>query len=392
MAGRIDDEYQALKARAHHVVVERLDEEGIEVGKVARDRLVEFVRATVSKFIAQSRIPLSNRDLAQLGNDLVDEVVGFGPLEPLLQDTRVNDILVNGPEAIYIEVAGVLQKAAVRFMDGAHVMRIIRRILAPLGRRLDESSPMVDARLPDGSRVNAIIPPLALDGPSVSIRKFSADMLTADQLLANGSMSQECLAVLKRAVEGHRNIIISGGTGTGKTTMLNLISNYIPRNERIITIEDSAELNLHHPHVVRLETRPPNTEGRGRVTARDLVVNALRMRPDRIIVGEVRSSEIIELLQAMNTGHDGSMSTLHANSSRDAIVRIETLLAISGYEASEQSVSRLIASAVDLIVQLVRLPDGRRRVQEVVAVEQDEHYRCVLKPVYRSEDDARMVS
>lgn len=392
MAGRIDDEYQALKARAHHVVVERLDEEGIEVGKVARDRLVEFVRATVSKFIAQSRIPLSNRDLAQLGNDLVDEVVGFGPLEPLLQDTRVNDILVNGPEAIYIEVAGVLQKAAVRFMDDAHVMRIIRRILAPLGRRLDESSPMVDARLPDGSRVNAIIPPLALDGPSMSIRKFSADMLTADQLLANGSMSQECLTVLKRAVEGHRNIIISGGTGTGKTTMLNLISNYIPRNERIITIEDSAELNLHHPHVVRLETRPPNTEGRGRVTARDLVVNALRMRPDRIIVGEVRSSEIIELLQAMNTGHDGSMSTLHANSSRDAIVRIETLLAISGYEASEQSVSRLIASAVDLIVQLVRLPDGRRRVQEVVAVEQDEHYRCVLKPVYRSEDDARMVS
>ena len=392
MAGRIDDEYQALKARAHHVVVERLDEEGIEVGKVARDRLVEFVRATVSKFIAQSRIPLSNRDLVQLGNDLVDEVVGFGPLEPLLQDTRVNDILVNGPEAIYIEVAGVLQKAAVRFMDDAHVMRIIRRILAPLGRRLDESSPMVDARLPDGSRVNAIIPPLALDGPSVSIRKFSADMLTADQLLANGSMSQECLTVLKRAVEGHRNIIISGGTGTGKTTMLNLISNYIPRNERIITIEDSAELNLHHPHVVRLETRPPNTEGRGRVTARDLVVNALRMRPDRIIVGEVRSSEIIELLQAMNTGHDGSMSTLHANSSRDAIVRIETLLAISGYEASEQSVSRLIASAVDLIVQLVRLPDGRRRVQEVVAVEQDEHYRCVLKPVYRSEDDARMVS
>lgn len=392
MAGRIDDEYQALKARAHHVVVERLDEEGIEVGKVARDRLVEFVRATVSKFIAQSRIPLSNRDLAQLGNDLVDEVVGFGPLEPLLQDTRVNDILVNGPESIYIEVAGVLQRAAVRFMDDAHVMRIIRRILAPLGRRLDESSPMVDARLPDGSRVNAIIPPLALDGPSVSIRKFSADMLTADQLLANGSMSQECLNVLKRAVEGRRNIIISGGTGTGKTTMLNLISNYIPRNERIITIEDSAELNLKHPHVVRLETRPPNTEGRGRITARDLVVNALRMRPDRIILGEVRSSEIIELLQAMNTGHDGSMSTLHANSSRDAIVRIETLLAISGYEASEQSVSRLIASAVDLIVQLVRLPDGRRHVQEVVAVEQDEHYRCALKPVYRSEDDARMVS
>ncbi|WP_111657727.1 CpaF family protein [Isoalcanivorax indicus] len=392
MAGRIDDEYQALKARVHHVVVERLDEEGIEVAKASQERLVDFVRAAVSKFIAQSRIPLSNRDLAQLSSDLIDEVVGFGPLEPLLKDPRINDILVNGAESVYVEVAGVLQKAPVRFMDDGHVMRIIRRILAPLGRRLDESSPMVDARLPDGSRVNAIIPPLALDGPSVSIRKFSADMLTADQLLANGSMSQECLTVLKRAVEDRRNIIISGGTGTGKTTMLNLISNYIPRNERIITIEDSAELSLRHPHVVRLETRPPNTEGRGRVSSRDLVVNALRMRPDRIIVGEVRSSEIIELLQAMNTGHDGSMSTLHANSSRDAIVRIETLLAISGYEASEQSVSRLIASAVDIIVQLVRMPDGRRLVQEVVAVEQDEHYRCALRPVYRSEDDARMVS
>ncbi|MCH8542356.1 MAG: CpaF family protein [Alcanivorax sp.] len=392
MAGRIDDEYQALKARAHQMVVERLDEEGIEVGRVSRERLVEFIRAAASKYIAQSRIPLSNRDVSQLSNDLVDEVTGYGPLEPLLSDPRVNDILVNGPDSVYTEVSGVLHKAAVRFIDDDHVMRIIRRILAPLGRRLDESSPMVDARLPDGSRVNAIIPPLALDGPSISIRKFSQDMLTADQLLANGSMTQECLQVLKQAVEGRRNIIISGGTGTGKTTMLNMISHYIPRNERILTIEDSAELSLRHPHVVRLETRPPNTEGKGRVTSRDLVVNALRMRPDRIIVGEVRSSEIIELLQAMNTGHDGSMSTLHANSSRDALVRIETLLAISGYEASEQSISRLIASAVDLIVQLVRTADGRRMVREVVAVEQDDQFRCVLKPIYRSEDDTRMVS
>ena len=392
MAGRIDDEYQALKARAHQMVVERLDEEGIEVGRVSRERLVEFIRAAASKYIAQSRIPLSNRDVNQLSSDLVDEVTGFGPLEPLLADARINDILVNGPDSVYTEVSGVLQKAAVRFIDDAHVMRIIRRILAPLGRRLDESSPMVDARLPDGSRVNAIIPPLALDGPSISIRKFSQDMLTADQLLANGPMTQECLQVLKQAVEARRNIIISGGTGTGKTTMLNMISHYIPRNERILTIEDSAELSLRHPHVVRLETRPPNTEGKGRVTSRDLVVNALRMRPDRIIVGEVRSSEIIELLQAMNTGHDGSMSTLHANSSRDALVRIETLLAISGYEASEQSISRLIASAVDLIVQLVRTADGRRMVREVVAVEQDDQFRCVLKPVYRSEDDTRMVS
>lgn len=386
ISGRTDDDYLALKARVHHAVVERLDEEGIEVGKVSRDRLTEFVRSVVSKYIVQGRIPMSNRDVQLLGQDLLDEVTGFGPLEPLLNDPRINDILVNGPDAVYIEISGVLQRAHIRFMDDAHVMRIIRRILAPLGRRLDESSPMVDARLPDGSRVNAIIPPLALDGPSISIRKFSADMLTADQLLANGSMSEQCLAVLKRAVEERRNIIISGGTGTGKTTMLNMISHYIPRNERIITIEDSAELSLAHPHVVRLETRPPNTEGRGRISARDLVVNALRMRPDRIILGEVRSSEIIELLQAMNTGHDGSMSTLHANSSQDAIVRIETLLAVSGYEASEQSISRLIASAVDMIVQLVRMPDGRRMVQEVVAVEQDEHYRCRLAPIYRSKE------
>ncbi|HAV68367.1 MAG TPA: ATPase, partial [Alcanivorax sp.] len=272
MAGRFDQEYQQLKERAHRWVVERLDEEGIEVGKATRDALAEFTRNHVGQYISHNRVPLSTQDLNQLVRDILDEVTGFGPLEPLLADTSVNDILVNGPEHVFVEVAGVLQRANTRFINDDHVTRVIRRMLAPLGRRLDEASPMVDARLPDGSRVNAIIPPLALDGPTISIRKFTGNHLSAQQLIENGSMTDACLDVLIRAVESRRNIIISGGTGTGKTTMLNLISQYIPRAERILTIEDSAELVLNHPHVVRLETRPANTEGKGRITARELVV------------------------------------------------------------------------------------------------------------------------
>ena len=273
----------------------------------------------------------------------------------------------------------------VRFINDDHVIRVIRRMLAPLGRRLDEASPMVDARLPDGSRVNAIIPPLALNGPSISIRKFTRNHLSAEEMIRSGSLTQACLDTLITAVETRRNIIISGGTGTGKTTMLNLISQYIPREERILTIEDSAELVLNHPHVVSLETRPANTEGKGRVTARELVINSLRMRPDRVILGEVRSHEIIELLQAMNTGHEGSMSTIHANSTRDALVRIETLLAVSGYEASEKAIGRLIGSALDVIIQLERLPDGRRRVSEVVALTPTDDEQYNLDYLYRSE-------
>jgi len=383
--GRIDQEYQQLKERAHRWVVERLDEEGIEVGRAERDVLADFVNHQVGQYITQNRVPLSTQDLKQLSRDTLFEVVGFGPLEPLLMDERVNDILVNGPEHVFVEVAGILQRAHTRFINDEHVIRVIRRMLAPLGRRLDEASPMVDARLPDGSRVNAIIPPLALDGPSISIRKFTGNHLTARQLIEGGSMTQACLDVLIRAVESRRNIIISGGTGTGKTTMLNLISQYIPRTERILTIEDSAELVLHHPHVVRLETRPANTEGKGRISPRELVVNALRMRPDRIILGEVRSAEIIELLQAMNTGHEGSMSTIHANNTRDALVRIETLLAVSGYDASEKAIGRLIGSALDIIIQLVRRPDGKRAVSEVVSLSPTDTDPYHMDYLYRSQ-------
>ena len=384
MAGRIDDEYQQLKAATHRRVVERLDEEGIEVSRVPAERLLDVIRRSVMQHVKESRIPLSSQDTNQLVRDMLDEVTGFGPLEPLLKDPRINDILVNGPNSVFIEVAGVLQKTQARFIDDDHVLRVIRRILAPLGRRLDEASPMVDARLPDGSRVNAVIPPLALDGPSISVRKFTRNHLMADDLIRAGSMTEECLRVLIEAVQAKRNIIVSGGTGTGKTTMLNLISQYIPKNQRILTIEDSAELVLNHPHVVRMETRPANAEGKGRVAARDLVVNALRMRPDRIIVGEVRSSEIIELLQAMNTGHDGSMSTLHANGTREALVRIETLLAVSGYEASEKAIARLISSALDVIVQLERLPDGKRIIKEVVQLVPDDQNLYGMEYLYRS--------
>lgn len=384
MAGRIDDEYQQLKAATHRRVVERLDEEGIEVSRVPSERLLDVIRRSVMQHVKESRIPLSSQDTNQLVRDMLDEVTGFGPLEPLLKDPRINDILVNGPNSVFIEVAGVLQKTQARFIDDDHVLRVIRRILAPLGRRLDEASPMVDARLPDGSRVNAVIPPLALDGPSISVRKFTRNHLMADDLIRAGSMTEECLRVLIEAVQAKRNIIVSGGTGTGKTTMLNLISQYIPKNQRILTIEDSAELVLNHPHVVRMETRPANAEGKGRVAARDLVVNALRMRPDRIIVGEVRSSEIIELLQAMNTGHDGSMSTLHANGTREALVRIETLLAVSGYEASEKAIARLISSALDVIVQLERLPDGKRIIKEVVQLVPDDQNLYGMEYLYRS--------
>ncbi|MBU58754.1 MAG: ATPase [Alcanivorax sp.] len=386
MPGRIDQEFQELKERAHRWVVERLDEEGIEVGRTKVDTLAEFVHHNLSQFISQNRVPLSTRDLNQLSRDTLNEVVGYGPLEPLLADESINDILVNGPEDVFVEVAGVLQRARTRFINDDHVIRVIRRMLAPLGRRLDEASPMVDARLPDGSRVNAIIPPLALDGPTISIRKFTRNHLTARELINSGSMTEACLEVLIRAVESRRNIIVSGGTGTGKTTMLNLISQHIPRQERILTIEDSAELVLHHPHVVRLETRPANTEGKGRITARELVVNALRMRPDRIILGEVRSAEIIELLQAMNTGHEGSMSTIHANSTRDALVRIETLLAVSGYDASEKAIGRLIGSALDIIIQLVRRPDGKRKVSEVVSLSPTDAEPYHMDYLYRSRD------
>ncbi|PCM44262.1 CpaF family protein [Marinobacter sp. ANT_B65] len=386
MLTRVDDTYQALKKQVHLHLVERLDEEGVEVEKTDRQQLVAFVQSNVSQYVMAHRIPLATAGQNLLVKESVDEITGFGPLEPLLADPDINDILVNGPKDIFIEISGVLQRAQTRFIDDDHVIRIIRRILAPLGRRLDESSPMVDARLPDGSRVNAIIPPIALDGPSMSIRKFTAKHLGANDLVNKGAMTMECLDVLTRIVEGRRNLLVSGGTGSGKTTILNMLSHFIPKDERIVTIEDSAELQLDHPHIVRLETRPTNTEGAGRVTPQDLVINALRMRPDRVIVGEVRSGEVVELLQAMNTGHEGSMSTIHSNSARDALIRIETLLAVNGYDAGEKAIARLIGSSLDVIVQLTRLPDGRRLVSEVVALKPTASDPYRMETLYRANE------
>lgn len=386
MATRIDEEYQQLKRQVHAYLVERLDEEGVEVERTEKSKLDAFVQVNVAQYINTHRIPLAASDQSMLARETMDEIVGYGPLEPLLADGQINDILVNGPRSVFVEVAGVLQKAHTRFIDDEHVMRIIRRVLAPLGRRLDESSPMVDARLPDGSRVNAIIPPIALDGPSISIRKFTNKHLTASDLVNRGSMTRECLDLLISIVQGRRNLLVSGGTGTGKTTILNMLSQYLPKDERIVTIEDSAELQLEHPHIVRLETRPANAEGSGRISARELVINALRMRPDRVIVGEVRSGEIIELLQAMNTGHEGSMSTIHANTSKDALIRIETLLAVNGYDAGERAIGRLISSSLDVIVQLARLPSGRRLVSEVVALTPTKDDPYLSRTLYRAKE------
>jgi len=386
VATRVDEEYQQLKKQVHAYLIERLDEEGIEVERTDVGQLEKFVESNVNQYIAYHRIPLATVEQVMLGRETRDEIVGLGPLEPLLADEEVNDILVNGPLNVFVEVAGVLQKAQTRFIDDDHVMRIIRRILAPLGRRLDESSPMVDARLQDGSRVNAIIPPIALDGPSISIRKFTQKHLAASDLVNLGSLTRECLDLLVKIVQGRRNLLVSGGTGTGKTTILNLLSQFIPKDERIVTIEDSAELQLNHPHIVRLETRPANAEGTGRISARELVINALRMRPDRVIVGEVRAGEIIELMQAMNTGHEGSMSTIHANSTKDAMIRIETLLAVNGYDAGEQAIGRLIGSSLDVLVQLKRLSNGRRIVSEVVEMTPTKSNPYHMNVLYRAPD------
>jgi pilus assembly protein CpaF len=313
-------------------------------------------------------IPLSRADRDRLVTDVQHEVFGLGPLETLMKDPEITDILVNTHANVFVERYGKLERTDVRFRDDAHLMQIIERIVTRVGRRVDESSPMVDARLVDGSRVNAIVPPLALDGPILSIRRFGAERLTINDLIQFNSLPPQIAEVAAACVKSRLNVLISGGTGAGKTTLLNCLSNYIPENERIVTIEDSAELKLQQPHVVRLETRPPNIEGLGTITQRDLVRNALRMRPDRIIVGEVRGGEALDMMQAMNTGHDGSISTIHANSARDALSRLETMMLMAGISLPERALREQIASALDLIVQLARLSDGSRRLVEFAEV------------------------
>lgn len=384
------DSYQDVKLRLHHFLIDRIEEERLPVGEMTKDDLTTYVRNKVIRYVSDHHLALSAFDTEHLSREMVDELTGYGPLEKLIQDEQINDILVNGCRHIFVERAGKLQHTDLRFIDDDHVLRVIRRILAPLGRRLDESSPMVDARLPDGSRVNAIIPPVALDGPCLSIRKFRKDPLRDADLLAFGTLDQSVLDFLRRAVTRRCNILISGGTGAGKTTLLNVLSRHIPESERLVTIEDAAELQLGHDHVVRLETRPPNIDGHGEVTARDLVRNALRMRPDRIILGEVRGDEVMDLLQAMNTGHDGCMSTVHANNPRDALIRLEMLAGLAGFQGTDLTLKTMISTALDLVIQISRLPDGRRRitgVEEVLGVRDNQFVTNALYE-HRLESDS----
>ncbi len=355
---------QEIKAAVHLGLIKRLDLEKIALmheNPASQQQLV----AAIQQLIGEQNIPLSSAERDRLTQEVLDEVFGLGPLEPLLQDPAVNDILVNTCNAVYVERRGVLEKTTVIFKDDRHLMHVIDKIVSAVGRRVDESSPMVDARLKDGSRVNVIIPPLAVDGPILSIRKFGSTPLGADDLLRNKALTEPMLEILKGAVQARLNLIVSGGTGAGKTTLLNVLSSFIDERERIITIEDSAELQVKHAHVVRLECRPPNVEGRGAVKQRELVINALRMRPDRIVLGEVRGEECLDMLQAMNTGHDGSLTTIHANTPRDAIARMETMAMMGSVSLPEKAIRAQIASAVHLIVQIARMSDGSRRVTHV---------------------------
>jgi pilus assembly protein CpaF len=360
-----------LKNRIHRHLIERIDLGKVDV--LPRDEVEQQIRQLVEELLADEETPLSRWEQNQIIVEIQHETFGLGPIEPLIRDPSVSDILVNGSHSVFVERRGKLEETNVIFRDDTHLLQIIERIVSQVGRRVDESSPMVDARLPDGSRVNAIIPPLALDGPMLSIRRFAVDPYRMEDLLAFGTLTPALAEILSAAIRARLNILISGGTGGGKTTLLNVLSNAIPNSERIVTIEDSAELQLQQKHVVRLETRRPNIEGKGTVSQRDLVYNALRMRPDRIIVGEVRGAEVLDMLQAMNTGHDGSLSTVHANSARDALSRLETMIMISGVALSVSALREYISSALDMVVHVARLSDGTRkvvRVCEVVGMEE----------------------
>jgi pilus assembly protein CpaF len=368
----IASHYQELKGRLHHRVIEMLDL--TVINSMSQEAVTAQLTKLIEQLLQQESIPLNQREQTQLAQDILHEVLGLGPLEPLLADQTVNDILVNGYRQVFVERYGRLELTSVRFKDNGHLKKIIERIVSRIGRRIDESSPMVDARLPDGSRVNAIIPPLAIDGPSLSIRKFSKDPLQLYHLVEKQSLTPEIGELMKAIVQARLNVLISGGTGSGKTTLLNVLSGFIPNNERIVTIEDAAELQLRQDHVVRLETRPANIEGKGEIAQRELVKNALRMRPDRIILGEVRGAESLDMLQAMNTGHDGSLTTVHANSCRDALTRIETLVSMAGFNLAAKAMRHYVSSALDVIIQIARLSDGTRKLislQEVVGMEGD---------------------
>ena len=362
--------YQALKVGIHQKLLDRVDLAAME--SLTEDRLKEEIALLIGRLLSEDAVLVNDAERAMLIRDIQHEMLGLGPLEPLLADPTISDILVNSHSQVYVERRGKLESTDVRFADDAHLMKIIDKIVSRVGRRIDESSPMVDARLPDGSRVNAIIPPVALDGPVVSIRRFAVIPLKIEDLLSYKTLTPEMASIVQGLSKAKVNMIISGGTGSGKTTMLNILSGYIPASERIVTIEDAAELQLQQPHVVRLETRPPNIEGKGEVTQRSLVKNALRMRPDRIILGEVRGAEAVDMLQAMNTGHEGSLATIHANTPRDALSRLENMIGMAGLNLPVKAARQQISSAITAIIQIGRLADGKRKVmsiQEITGME-----------------------
>jgi pilus assembly protein CpaF len=380
------DPYAELKGRIHHACIAKLGPQLYAAGNTdessSNDDLAEKVLRVVTEQLALDRTPLTREERRQITREITDDILGYGPLEPLLRDDTVTEVMVNNFDRVYIERNGKIELTDATFVDNAHLLRIIDKIVSQVGRRVDEASPMVDARLPDGSRVNAIIPPLSLRGPTMTIRKFSRDPYTMDDLITFGTVSPEAAQFLSACVRGKLNVLISGGTGTGKTTTLNALSAFVPNDERIVTIEDAAELQLQQDHVITLESRPPNIEGEGEIRIRELVRNSLRMRPDRIIVGEVRGAETLDMLQAMNTGHEGSLTTIHANSPRDALSRLETLVMTAGVELPHRAIREQISSAFDLLVQISRLVDGSRRITHITEVLRMESDVITLQDVF----------
>ena len=374
-------QYLEIKADVHRKLLGRLNLETL--AKTDRSRAEAEIRSLTASLLAEARAPLTLAEREAILGDVLDEVFGFGPLEPLLRDKTVNDILVNTASHVYVERDGVLERVPAAFQDNQHLLRVIDRIVSGAGRRIDDSSPMVDARLPDGSRVNAIIPPLAVDGPLLSIRRFPADRMTGEDLLTRQALTPPMLEFLRHCVEARLNCLVSGGTGSGKTTLLNILSTFIPDRERIVTIEDAAELQLGQDHVVRLETRPPNVEGKGEIKQRQLVINALRMRPDRIVIGEVRGEEALDMLQAMNTGHDGSLTTVHANTARDSLSRIETMIAMANVNLPDKAMRQQIASAIQIVVQQARMSDGTRKVTGISEITGMEEEIITMQEIFR---------
>lgn len=378
-----DTESDQLRVKIHRRLIEEIDT--TQLNDIEPFELKKQIREAVNQLLLEENALLTSSDRERLVDEILDETMGLGPLEPLLREETISEVMVNGPKQVFIERKGNLHLTDVQFKDDQHLLQIIDRIVSRIGRRVDESSPLCDARLQDGSRVNVIIPPLALDGPSVTIRKFSADPFKVHDLINFGTLSEMAADLLRACVYSRFNIIISGGTGSGKTTLLNVTSSFIPHDERIVTIEDAAELQLQQEHVVRLETRPPNIEGKGEITMRDLVKNSLRMRPDRIVVGEVRSGEALDMLQAMNTGHDGSLTTVHSNSARDCIRRLETLVMMAGYDLPQRAIREQIASAVDVIIQVSRLSDGSRRILSITEIVGMEGEVVLLQDIFQFE-------